>query len=127
MVLRRGWGGLSRMNAAGRMRVHGQVRCKPDLEPAGVVEEPGGDVQHLVADGLEGGFGAVAVHAQALQPGGQCLGAQHELEPHFVALPVGGRQVGQARVLGVADAVLVAGVGGSGSVGGPRRRRRAGG
>ena len=71
-----------------------------------MADDPGGNVQQPVAQGLGLGHGEVAVQQQRLRPDGEVLGGQDQLQPDGVAVPAVERQVGQAGGLGGADAVL---------------------
>jgi len=68
--------------------------------------QAGGDVQQAVAQALGFGVGELAGQQQALGPGDQVVGDEHELKPDAVVLEVAEGQVAQACVLVVADVVL---------------------
>ena len=72
--------------------------------------EPGGDVQEPVADSLRLGRRQFAVERERLGPDDQVVREQHDLQPHLVELKFLERELGQAGVLVVADAVLDVGV-----------------
>jgi hypothetical protein len=72
----------------------------------GVADDPGGNVQRPVAQGLGLGHGEVTSKQQRLRPDGEVLGGKDQLQPDSVASPAVERQVGQAGGLGGADAVL---------------------
>ena len=68
--------------------------------------EPPGDVQQPVAQALGFGFGQLAVEDERLGPDDQVVGEHHDLKPDFVEREFPERELGEAGVLVVADAVL---------------------
>jgi hypothetical protein len=74
-----------------------------------VANDPGGDVQQPVAQGLGLGEGECAVQQQRLGPVQQVLGGQDQLQPDGVAAQEVEGEVAQAGGLGGTDAVLDAG------------------
>jgi hypothetical protein len=68
--------------------------------------EAGGDVQQPVAQPFGFGAGQFAVERQGLGPDEQVVGEHHDLDPHLVERELLERQLGQAGVLVVTDAVL---------------------
>ena len=80
------------------------------LAAAAVEREPGGDVQQPVAQPLGLGLGELAVEQQRLGPDDQVVREQHDLQPHLVERERLERELRQAGVLVVADAVLDVGV-----------------
>ena len=79
-----------------------------EVEPrAAAVEcQPAGDVHEPVAKALGLGFGKLAVEQQCLGPDDQVVREHHDLQPHFVERKLLERELGQAGVFVVADAVL---------------------
>jgi hypothetical protein len=73
--------------------------------PAGE-REPGADVQQLVAQPFRFGFGELAVEYERLGPDDQVVREHHDLQPHFVERERFERELRQAGVFVVADAVL---------------------
>ena len=72
--------------------------------------EPPGDVQQPVAQPFGLGLGELAVEQQRLGPDEQVVREQHDLQPDLVERERLERELGQAGVLVVADAVLDVGV-----------------
>ena len=85
---------------------HGQSCCEAELGAPSVEREPAGDVQQPVAQPLGLGFGELAVEQQRLGPDDQVVREQHDLKPHLVERERLERELRQAGVLVVADAVL---------------------
>ena len=75
-------------------------------DPAGVADDPGGDMPQPVAQGLGFSHGQVAVQQQRLGPDGEVLGGQDQLQPDGVAAPAVKWEVAQAGGFGGADAVF---------------------
>ena len=68
--------------------------------------EPCGDVQEPVTQALGLGFGELSVEHERLGPDEQLVREHHDLQPHFVERERLERELRQAGVLVVADAVL---------------------
>jgi hypothetical protein len=68
--------------------------------------EPSGDVQELVAQSLGLGLGELPGKQQGLGPDDQVVRERHDLQPHLVVRERSERELRQAGVLVVADAVL---------------------
>ena len=68
--------------------------------------ESGGDVQQSVAQPFRLGFGELAVEHECLGPDDQVVREHHDLQPHLVDRERLERELRQAGVLVVADAVL---------------------
>ena len=68
-------------------------------------------MEEAVAEPLRFPMGGLAIEAEALRPGDQVLGDEHQLEPHLVGCEVAEGQVTQPRRVAAADAVLDPGVG----------------
>src|SRR4051812_19636889 len=91
----------------------GEQLCRPwpvvleaQLAAAAVECEPTGDVQQPVAQPFGLGLGELAVEQQRLGPDDQIVREQHDLQPQLVERERLERELRQARVLVVADAVL---------------------
>ena len=82
----------------------GVLQAKDD--PAGVADDPGGDMPQPVAQRLGLGHGQVAVQQQRLGLDGEVLGGQDQLQPDGVAAPAVKGEVAQAGGFGGADAVF---------------------
>jgi hypothetical protein len=78
---------------------------------AGAEGQPGGGVQQPVAQRLGFADREVVVEGEQLGPGDDVLGDQRELQPDGVVIEVAERQVVQAGLLAVADAVFGVGAG----------------
>jgi hypothetical protein len=65
-----------------------------------------GDVEKPVAQSFRFGFGELAVQQQRLGPDDQVVREHHDLEPHLVERKLPERELGQAAVLVIADAIL---------------------
>ena len=68
--------------------------------------EPPGDMQQPVADPFGLGLGELAVESERLGPDDQVVREHHDLQPHLVERELFERELGQAGVLVVTDAVL---------------------
>ncbi len=69
-----------------------------------------GDVQQLVAQALGLGLGECAFQQQRLGPDEQVVGEHHYLEPYLVQRELLERELREAGVLVIADAILDVGV-----------------
>jgi hypothetical protein len=101
-----GWERVEPRERGGQVRHPWPIALKVQLGAACGECEPARDVQQAVAQTLGLGRGELAVEQQRLGPGDQVVGEQHDLEPHLVERERFERELGQARVLVVADAVL---------------------
>ena len=72
--------------------------------------QAGADVQQPVAQPFGLGLGQLAVEGEAAGPDDQVVRERHDLEPHLVELERFERELGQAGVFVVADAILGVGV-----------------
>jgi len=105
-------GGKAAQSLEGRAQ---QSRPRPaalqaQVEPSPAPNQAGSDVEEAVAEALRFPLGGLAVEAEALRPGDQVLGDEHQLQPDFVGGEVAEGQVAQPRRLAAADAVLDPGV-----------------
>ena len=96
---------VSFANAALSASAHGQVRGGAACRAAGE-REPGADVQQPVAQPFRFGFGELAFEHERLGPDDQIVGEHHDLQPHLVERERFERELRQAGVFVVADAVL---------------------
>ena len=82
------------------------VVVEAELRAASGERELASDVKELVAQPLGFGLGELAVERQGLGPDDQVVREHHDLQPHLVERELLERELRQAGVLVVADAVL---------------------
>ena len=88
----------------------GPVGVEAQDGAAAGVDQPAGDLEHLVAQALGPGQPEVLAKAEPFGPAEQVLGQLDQEEPDLIGLEAAAGEVGQPTVLGILDLVLHQGV-----------------